>query len=155
MIQNLKRKWETDEGIPKANQAEEQPVTPLFVSITASPSTIARREPDSPRPKRIRSVVSPLAARRVITYVESNGGYEMLARKAKITVKTVRSFEKTGKIRRSILDDIAAVMGTTSEDLIKPHGTRSTGCARATLYLSRTSKRASGTYRNHPTALSS
>jgi hypothetical protein len=73
------------------------------------------------KPKRLRATIeSPSAARKLEAYLKREGlGLTDFATKAGTTDRTLRSFRKTGKVRRSIFEDIAKAMGTTKEALLK------------------------------------
>jgi hypothetical protein len=65
------------------------------------------------------TVHSPRAAERVEQFCKDRGiGMTEFAIQAGTTDRTLRSFRKTGRVRRSILDGIAKVMRTTREKLI-------------------------------------
>jgi hypothetical protein len=49
-----------------------------------------------------------------------NHGQTAFASKVGCSEKTLRNFRRTGKVRRSILVEIAQAMGTTPEELLKP-----------------------------------
>jgi len=70
--------------------------------------------------KRLTSTIySPQAAQRVEQFCKERGiGMTEFATQAGTTDRTLRSFRKTGKVRRSILDGIAKAMRTTREKLI-------------------------------------
>ena len=73
-------------------------------------------------PKRLKSTISsPSAARRMEAYLESKPMNQTdFAGQAQTTDRTLRSFRKTGKVRRDIFENIAKAMGTTAEELAKP-----------------------------------
>jgi hypothetical protein len=73
-------------------------------------------------PKRFPTTVfSPAAARRMEAYMESHGyGQTAFATKVDATDRTLRSFRRTGKVRRDIFHAIAREMGTTPDQLLKP-----------------------------------
>jgi hypothetical protein len=75
-----------------------------------------------PADRRLRSTVhSPIAARRMETYLKSKAiGQTDFAATVGTTDRTLRSFRKTGKVRRDIFDSIATHMGTTKEALLRP-----------------------------------
>ena len=53
-------------------------------------------------------------------YLRDNGiGLTDFASRAQTTDRTLRSFRKTGKVRRDIFEGIAKAMGTTKADLLK------------------------------------
>jgi hypothetical protein len=73
------------------------------------------------RGKRLRATVSSLiAARKMEKYLESKAiGQTEFAITVGTTDRTLRSFRKTGKVRRDILESIAKQMRTTKEALLK------------------------------------
>jgi hypothetical protein len=73
------------------------------------------------RSKRLRATVnSPIAARKMEGHLESRGiGLTDFATTVGTTDRTLRSFRKTGKVRRDIFESIAKQMGTTKEALLK------------------------------------
>jgi hypothetical protein len=75
-----------------------------------------------PSVKRLRATVnSSIAARRMETYLNAKGiGQTDFASTVGTTDRTLRSFRRTGKIRRDILESIAIHMGTTKEALLRP-----------------------------------
>jgi lambda repressor-like predicted transcriptional regulator len=70
--------------------------------------------------KRLPSTITSLsAARKLESYLEQKGmGLTQFAIQAGTTDRTLRNFRRTGKLRRSIFDDIARAMGTTKESLL-------------------------------------
>lgn len=77
--------------------------------------------PVAPEPKKRFSaqVKSESAAHKLAAYMERRGlGQTEFANLANTTDKTIRKFLKTGSVKRSILTDIAAAMGTTREELL-------------------------------------
>jgi hypothetical protein len=73
------------------------------------------------RSKRLRATVnSPIAARKMEKHLESRCiGLTDFAVTVGTTDRTLRSFRKTGKVRRDIFESIAKQMGTTKEALLK------------------------------------
>jgi hypothetical protein len=71
--------------------------------------------------ERLRATVySPIAARRMETYLKSKSiGQTDFAATVGTTDRTLRSFRKSGKVRRDIFKSIANHMGTTMEALLK------------------------------------
>lgn len=69
---------------------------------------------------RLPSTVDSLsAARKMEAFIKSKGiGLTEFATSAGVTDRTLRSFRKTGKIRRSLLAQIAKAMGTTKENML-------------------------------------
>jgi DNA-binding Xre family transcriptional regulator len=79
--------------------------------------------PKSPpaRQRMSATIHSPSAARKVEAYLATKGiGLTDFASTAGTTDRTLRSFRKTGNIRRSILAGIASAMSTSMENLLKP-----------------------------------
>lgn len=87
---------------------------------TRTEAPLAARTNDTSIKRLRQTVFSPVAARKLETYMESNGGQTAFAREAGTTERTLRSFRKTGRVRRDIFDAIARVMGTTPDSLVKP-----------------------------------
>lgn len=77
---------------------------------------------DMARPRRLQSAISsPSAAQRMEAYLESNPMKRTaFAVQAQTTDRTLRSFRKTGKVRRDIFENIARAMGITAEALLNP-----------------------------------
>ncbi|MFI5116228.1 MAG: hypothetical protein ACHP8B_05960 [Terriglobales bacterium] len=77
--------------------------------------------PSAPKNRRLSPMVtSPKAARKLEEYLATEGiGLTEFAIRAQTTDRTLRSFRKTGKVRRDIFEDIARAMGTTKDDLLK------------------------------------
>jgi hypothetical protein len=75
-----------------------------------------------PRSGRLRATVnSPIAARKMETYLNAKGiGQTDFAATVGTTDRTLRSFRKTGKVRRDILESVAIHMGMTKEALLRP-----------------------------------
>lgn len=73
--------------------------------------------------KRVRlkpTVDSPATARKMEAYLQSNNiGLTDFACTAGTTDRTLRSFRKTGKLRRDLFKNVAKAMGTTAENLLK------------------------------------
>lgn len=73
------------------------------------------------KPVRLRATItSPIAARRMEAYITKGLGQTEFANQVGTTDRTLRSFRKSGKIRRDIFDAIAKAMGTTRDELLKP-----------------------------------
>lgn len=65
------------------------------------------------------TIQSPTAARQMEAYLESKGiGQTEFANQVGTTDRTLRTFRKTGKVRRDIFKAIAKAMGTTKEALL-------------------------------------
>jgi hypothetical protein len=82
--------------------------------------TAKRESRNQKQPSRLPSTVtSPPAARKLEAYIQRTGiGLTEFATRIGTTDRTLRSFRKTGKIRRSIFEGIAKAMGTTKESLL-------------------------------------
>lgn len=66
------------------------------------------------------TVSSPQAARRMERYLQEKGmGLTDFAGNAQTTDRTLRSFRKTGKVRRDIFRSIAKAMGITPDELLR------------------------------------
>lgn len=123
MVNEIKgRLWEAANPYRwKATEPATPPViedaTPL---LTASPQSVSTQaQPERPR-RMSASIHSPSAARKVEAFIEAKGiGLTNFATSAGLTDRTLRSFRKTGRIRRSLLDGIAQAMGTTREELLR------------------------------------
>jgi DNA-binding Xre family transcriptional regulator len=77
-------------------------------------------EPEYPSRRLRATVSSPIAATRMENYLKSKGmGQTDFAATVGTTDRTLRSFRKTGRVRRDILDSIAKHMGTTKEALLR------------------------------------
>jgi hypothetical protein len=88
--------------------------------IPLEPLPASTKETAPPRVRLSATVSSPLAARRMETYLREKGiGQTEFAIQAQTTDRTLRNFRKTGKVRRDILASIASAMGTTKEKLLK------------------------------------
>jgi hypothetical protein len=62
---------------------------------------------------------SPIAAKKMEVYLDAKSiGLTDFAASVGTTDRTLRSFRKTGKVRRDIFESIAKQMGTTKEDLL-------------------------------------
>jgi hypothetical protein len=87
----------------------------IEVRLTAEPPADI-----NPTPERFTGIViSPSAARKLETFIRSKGmGFTEFANQAGTTDRTIRSFRKTGKVRRDIFHGIAKAIGLKPEDLI-------------------------------------
>lgn len=66
------------------------------------------------------SIGSPAAVREVETFIRAKGmSLTEFATQVGTTDKTLRKFRKTGRIKRSIFDDMAKVMKLTREQLLR------------------------------------
>jgi hypothetical protein len=80
---------------------------------------VADRSP-SAKMKRLKSTItSPAAVKKLDAYLEAKGiGLTDFASRAQTTDRTLRSFRKTGKVRRDIFTSIAKAMGMTKDELL-------------------------------------
>jgi hypothetical protein len=94
-----------------------KPIIKPASTRTEKPAAVTSNQP----PKRLRATVNcPGAARKMEAYLEANGiGATQFAIEAQTTDRTIRSFRKTGRVRRDILDNIAKAMQITKEALLK------------------------------------
>jgi hypothetical protein len=94
---------------------------PSTAKANDTPPKVRAAPLDVAHPKRLQSTISsPLAARRVEAYLDSNPMKRTeFAVQAQTTDRTLRSFRKTGKVRRDIFENIAKAMGVTPEALLK------------------------------------
>lgn len=94
--------------------------TLLIGSTSLRPGTTAKRLP--------RSIGTPEAVTAAIKYMESKGLTEtQFGNQFQSTDRTVRSFRKSGKMRRSTFEAMAKSMGLTIEELLRgesPHADR-------------------------------
>jgi hypothetical protein len=115
---------------PEAETTGDSPQTSVPDGKTADRRTAADWDaerqaeasaPEPAEPTRMRgTVTSPSAARKMEAYLQAKGiGLTDFATSAGTTDRTLRSFRKTGKVRRDIFDSIAKQMGTTKEELLK------------------------------------
>lgn len=91
------------------------------VTIAASQAKDASATGREPGQRRLRSTICSLpAAKRMEAYLEAEGiGLTEFAIQANTTDRTLRSFRKTGRVRRDIFDNIAKAMATTRGGLLK------------------------------------
>jgi hypothetical protein len=77
--------------------------------------------PEKVKAARSRATVnSSFAAKRMRDFLERNGMTQpKFAELVNTSDRTIRSFGKTGKVRKDIFSQIAKVMGTTPEDLLR------------------------------------
>ncbi|HMD97706.1 MAG TPA: hypothetical protein VKM93_10315 [Terriglobia bacterium] len=111
------RTEEMQEAVSEALTKEVQD----YLSKWAFRRTTPNAESTAPEPERLKATItSPAAARRMEKYLRDNGiGLTDFASRAQTTDRTLRSFRKTGKVRRDIFEGIAKAMGTTKADLLK------------------------------------
>lgn len=94
------------------------PVESLNHSRALSPSVIATPR-NSPATRLSGTVTSLTAARKLEAHLAKNClGMTEFANLVPTTDRTLRSFRKTGKVRRDIFEGIAKAMGTTKERLL-------------------------------------
>jgi hypothetical protein len=112
---------------PGAAKGDDAPRAPDRLKLQAPAHPANRESPppgrhDMARPRRLQSAISsPSAARRMEAYLESNPMKRTaFAVQAQTTDRTLRSFRKTGKVRRDIFENIARAMGITPEALLNP-----------------------------------
>jgi len=87
---------------------------------TGTRSGRRRRVQPRPQTRMPGTVTNPSAARKMEAYLEAKGiGLTDFATSVGTTDRTLRSFRRTGKVRRNIFDSIAQQMGTTKEELLK------------------------------------
>jgi hypothetical protein len=71
-------------------------------------------------PRMAATITSPTAVRKMEAYLQTNGiGLTEFATHAEPTDRTLRSFRKTGTVRRQIFESIAKAMGVSKQDLLK------------------------------------
>jgi hypothetical protein len=94
------------------------PIPILQIASLPSDSVVLNAVPEKPR---LSSTVTSIAAvRKLNEFLAMKGiGLTEFAGHAQTTDRTLRSFRKTGKVRRNIFDNIAKAMGTTKDDLLK------------------------------------
>jgi hypothetical protein len=94
---------------------------PPLVKMAHAAHVAAQRTEIRPavRERMSASIHSPSAAAKMKAYMEAKAlNQTEFAIKAGTTDKTIRKFRQTGKVKRSILSDIAKAMGTTKEELL-------------------------------------
>ena len=65
------------------------------------------------------TIINLAAARKMEAYIQDHGiGQTEFANAAQTTDRTLRSFRKTGKVRRDIFEGIAKAMGITKDELM-------------------------------------
>ena len=111
--------WLKHNGVTRC----ESPTTlPNAKDAAIAPTRSATGENDPPATsRRLRATVkSVTAARRMETYLEDNAiGQTKFAIQVGTTDRTLRSFRKTGQVRRDIFEAIAKAMGKTKDELLK------------------------------------
>jgi len=106
-------KREADKKAQKVRAPAEPPRNELKERSTGK--TTPKKYPRFPS-----SIHSPSAAQKMESHMKSKGlNQTEFAIQAGTTDKTIRKFRQTGKIKRSILVDIAKAMCTTKEELLK------------------------------------
>lgn len=91
-----------------------------------NPQTASIARAISPKAQRAKtrrwkaSIGTKAAARRMERFINDKctGNIKEFARRAKTTDKTLRKFRNTGRVKRSIFEDIARAMGITPEELL-------------------------------------
>jgi len=78
----------------------------------------APKSPIKPR-RAVASIGTHASARRMETHIESKGmSFTEFAGRAGTSDRTLRTFRKSGRIKRSVFDSIATAMGITREELL-------------------------------------
>jgi hypothetical protein len=125
------RRLDTSRRVPEPSNPEpsmespderkEPAQDPRFHSAHTAVHTVVFPTPRPARAARLPSTVtSHIAVRRMEAYMSQKGiGQTEFAIQAGTTDRTLRTFRKTGKVRRDIFDGIAKAMGVTKEDLLK------------------------------------
>jgi hypothetical protein len=110
--------WEAQQEIEKTSQWRKYENIRLKFAVKGRPTTATTGQ----RVKRLRATVnSPIAARKMEIYLNAKCiGQTDFASTVGTTDRTLRSFRKTGKVRRDIFESIANAMGTTKEALLRP-----------------------------------
>ena len=99
--------------------------TAVVQSVVAAAASSLAADPESTpqsdkRPRVARSIGSPAAVKAALAYMQERGwGYTQFATQMDTTDRTVRNFLKTGKMRRSSFETMAARMGLTTEQLLR------------------------------------
>jgi hypothetical protein len=122
-IENLWRmypKAAEDLGLPKQRSVLAEPIEPFrggdpVLSVTGP-------KPTQVPPERLKATIESLpAARRMEAHLRSKGmGQTDFAIQVGTTDRTLRSFRRTGKVRRDIFGAIARAMNISNEELLKP-----------------------------------
>ncbi|MGI9073348.1 MAG: hypothetical protein ACR2JB_19030 [Bryobacteraceae bacterium] len=87
----------------------------------ARPVGAANAEFRHSAPRLKATITSPVAVKRMDAYLAANGiGLTEFATTVKTTDRTLRTFRRTGRIRRDIFTVIAAEMGFSKEELLRP-----------------------------------
>jgi hypothetical protein len=106
--------------LPK--QAKKLPITTKRRIASTKSKRIQAKTQARPKEKRVRlssTITSPTAARKLERFLVAKAmGVPEFAEKAQTTDRTIRSFRKTGKVRRSIFENIANAMGITKDELL-------------------------------------
>jgi|GEM_PF-3680406 hypothetical protein len=108
--------------------AEQSPSTEVAVPKKAipylvgpAPSASAHIPGPTNKQRLPATITSPIAARRMEAFLEAKGIWQTeFATQVGTTDRTLRSFRSSGKVKREIFDSIAAQMGLTREQLMKP-----------------------------------
>ncbi len=101
------------------NESQQRLKSSANLSSASAPSR-PNKPLEEQKSKRMPSTITSLiAARKVEAYIQQKGmGLTEFATRAGTTDRTLRTFRKTGKIRRSLFDGIVKAMGTTRESLL-------------------------------------
>jgi hypothetical protein len=94
----------------------------IFPVPVLSTDNAAKEGENCPSPGQLSGIVkSPSAARRLEEHLRRHPalGLSKFATLVPTTDRTIRSFRKTGKVRRDIFEGIAKAMGVTVDDLLK------------------------------------
>lgn len=82
--------------------------------------TETQARPDGKQVRLSSTITCPSAARKLEQFLTAKViSVPKFAEKAQTTDRTIRSFRKTGKVRRSIFENIANAMGITKEELLR------------------------------------
>jgi hypothetical protein len=94
--------------------------TLVIKPIVGHPQRVAAStQSDVPNKRLSATIYSPIAARKMEAFLEENGiGQTEFAIKIGTTDRTLRKFRTTGKIKRSIFDEIAKGMGISRDTLL-------------------------------------
>jgi hypothetical protein len=90
------------------------------ISAASHDGAIAKPTVPTEKQRLSATVTCPAAARKLESYLRANAiGLTEFATKAQTTDRTLRTFRRTGNVRRDIFDNIAKAMGLTKEKLLK------------------------------------
>jgi hypothetical protein len=113
-----------DDALQKAaihfHRPDGTPIIRSMMELSRRTDTPAKSDADAPSKRLKPTIYSPTAARKMEAYLEENGiGLTEFATKIGTTDRTLRSFRSTGRIKRSIFDEIAKGMGVNRDVLLK------------------------------------